>query len=452
MTKDTIVLLGAIVGVLAGLLAVMDRVLSIRERFLAARRPVEEAGKALLPQTSRGPERRHWMERFSSHLLRREVLVIIPAGILLNYLGLAVAVRLKSILYLDMMGTSLVAFLLGPWWAAITGLMSNSFVNWLLYPEPKGELIVFPWSLVNMAGGIYWGIVARRAVFAKYLVSVQTRSWDHMRFLAVFGVAGAAVMSVVGTLVQAALAEKTVLALDPGVAGAIDRLLIGWQASLRPVLAASVGDAWGNTLAWGIPSCLQNWVRYIPDKTLSAAFGLAAMRYGFPLYERELVLNQDRGRPPGDAFTSPLLLGALYAPSFLVLMSQGVYRSDKFWVVWCLPWAAVLMGVGYLIFRGPSAAAVRAARQHRLESYGRCLGVVESSSAYRFFDRLRYATIAASTLFVVALPLLEVDFYRVAFNFLCVVYGFLLALHLVRISVCQHNALSKAAGQGTDGD
>src|SRR5947209_18923605 len=86
----------------------------------------------------------------SSYLLWDEIGVIVPAGILLNYLGLVLSLRLQSILYLDMIGTALAAFLLGPWWGAIAALLSNSLVYWLLYPDLGAVLMIFPWLFGNM--------------------------------------------------------------------------------------------------------------------------------------------------------------------------------------------------------------------------------------------------------------------------------------------------------------
>jgi len=36
------------------------------------------------------------------------------------------------------------------------------------------------------------------------------------------------------------------------------------------------------------------------------------------------------------------------------------------------------------------------------------------------------------------------DFYRVTFKFFCVVYGFLLVVHLVRIAIAQNISVARA--------
>src|SRR6266849_3369283 len=154
MDKDTFVFFGAIAGLIAGVLSIVDRALSIREKIASS---AKRADGAIAQITTGGITSPRPFRVVLPFLLREEILVIVSAGLVLNYVGLAIAVRLKSLFYLDMTGTALVSFLLGPWWGAITGLVSNSFVNWALYPEENAYLIVFPWSLVNMTGGIFWG-------------------------------------------------------------------------------------------------------------------------------------------------------------------------------------------------------------------------------------------------------------------------------------------------------
>ena len=68
----------------------------------------------------------------------------VAAGLLLNYVGLTLSRHLESILFLDMTGTALVSFLLGPWWGSIVALLSNSVVNWLLFPDPGADVAIFP--------------------------------------------------------------------------------------------------------------------------------------------------------------------------------------------------------------------------------------------------------------------------------------------------------------------
>ena len=87
-----------------------------------------------------------------------EILPIALAGILLNVAGRQVA-QYYGGPFVDMTGTAFTAFLLGPWWAAAvasatTIINGNFFENY------------FPFGVVNIAGGLVWGYIARRADLA----------------------------------------------------------------------------------------------------------------------------------------------------------------------------------------------------------------------------------------------------------------------------------------------
>jgi len=53
-------------------------------------------------------------------------------------------------------------------------------------------------------------------------------------------------------------------------------------------------------------------------------------------------------------------------------------------------------------------------------------------------------TLIASLLFALCLPILLTDFYRATFKFFCVVYGFLLVVHLVRIAIAQNISIARS--------
>ncbi len=170
--KDLLMLGGTLAGFTAAILSILEKLLNLQERLgpgkAKASSPVEER-----PSSPRSPAGRPapTVVQRASYLLLYETGVIVAAGILLNYVGLTLSRHLQSILFLDMTGTALAAFLLGPWWGAIVALLSNSLVNWLLYPEVGADVVIFPWSLVNMTGGLFWGIMARRSGISKLLTS-----------------------------------------------------------------------------------------------------------------------------------------------------------------------------------------------------------------------------------------------------------------------------------------
>jgi hypothetical protein len=267
-----------------------------------------------------------------------------------------------------------------------------------------------------------------------------------------FGILAAGVMSVFGTAIQAALGQRLVLALNPDVAKAIDDLLNGLQGHVASPLSIFAGTKLASTLAWVFLSWLQNWVRYIPDKTISAAIALAIVKFGFPLYKRELILGGSAGVAPVDNWLSPVILGTAYIPSFLILLSAPAYNGRHFWVLWSFPLFIVPLAILLKCVRRTTPGRSAATAAHRMDAY---MNATLASQEYRqqFPDGLWFATVIASTLFVLELPLIGIsnrDLFRVSLNFFCVIYGFLFAMKLLFIMVAQNMAAAnpRAADSG----
>ena len=444
--KEMLMLGGTIAGFIAALLTVMEKLLDIQHRIQ------NRKGEKSAPRTERSaPEPAPTIDFFSSkplrgssYLLLYETSVIVAAGVLLNYVGLTLSRHMESILFLDMTGTALVAFLLGPWWGAIVALLSNSVVNWLLYPEAGADVVIFPWSLVNMTGALFWGVLARQASFQKYVRTPKSSALAHTWFLLSFGVVGAVVMSIPGTLVQAALNERTIFALNPEVAESLSARVTQWESAVQASLASLLGVQWSENIGWYVVNWFQNCVRYIPDKTMSAAIALVVLKYGYPLFEQELIHGGPEGERPGDERMLPLVLGLLYAPSYATLISSESYAGMQYWPLWSLPWVFIVMGYFNLRYWGPSDESLQEARLQRAERYARALKPIGKEPSYEFCRRLTFVTLVASLLFALCLPILLMDFYRVTFKFFCVVYGFLLVVHLIRVAIAQNISVARA--------
>ncbi|MFO0706872.1 MAG: hypothetical protein U0412_08460 [Nitrospira sp.] len=444
--KEMLMLGGTIAGFIAALLTVMEKLLDIQHR-MQTRKGEKDAPR----QERSAPETASTIDFFSSkplrgssYLLLYETSVIVAAGVMLNYVGLTLSRHMESILFLDMTGTALVAFLLGPWWGAIVALLSNSVVNWLLYPEAGADVVIFPWSLVNMTGALFWGVLARQASFQKYVRTPKSSALAHTWFLLSFGLVGAVVMSIPGTLVQAALNERTIFALNPEVAESLSARVTQWESAVQTSLASILGVQWSEDIGWYVVNWFQNCVRYIPDKTMSAAIALVVLKYGYPLFEQELIHGGPEGERPGDERMLPLVLGLLYAPSYATLISSESYAGMQYWPLWSLPWVFIVMGYFNLRYWGPSDESLQEARLQRAERYARALKPIGKEPSYEFCRRLTFVTLVASLLFALCLPILLMDFYRVTFKFFCVVYGFLLVVHLIRVAIAQNISVARA--------
>lgn len=85
-------------------------------------------------------------------------ILIIPIAIAINFIVGNLVLTLKLPLYLDSIGTFLVAILAGPWVGGLTGLLSIA-INSIADPS------LLPFSLIAGGLGFITGIMARKAMF-----------------------------------------------------------------------------------------------------------------------------------------------------------------------------------------------------------------------------------------------------------------------------------------------
>ncbi|WP_312641914.1 ECF transporter S component [Hydrogenoanaerobacterium sp.] len=95
-------------------------------------------------------------------------LLLIPIAVAVNFVGGQLAVALKIPLYLDCIGTILVAMLCGPWVGGLAGLVTN-----LVLGISNPTFFIF--AIVNVSVGIVTGFCARWngfSVWWKWLISM----------------------------------------------------------------------------------------------------------------------------------------------------------------------------------------------------------------------------------------------------------------------------------------
>ncbi len=452
MEKEVLASAGAMAGFIAAILTIIDRLFTLRDRAAAAARSAaaaraeeDEAGTLdSRPKPARVRRRRWWafdwpawLGPAPAYLIQSELALICGGGILLNSLGLLLSLRLESILFLDMVGTAFAAFLLGPWWGAATALLTNALVNWLLYPHEDPHLLIFPWTLVNMAGGFYWGALARTSWFRTYLRSGHASVLSHVTFLVAFGMIGACAMAVPGALVQSVVSHATPLTLNPTIVAGLQLLFEDLQRFAADQFGIRPGDA-----AVGIGAFLPAWLHacllYIPDKVVSVAMAMTLVKRGFPIFEQELVTGAPAGEPPSDNRLAPLLFGLLYAPVFALLISNEVYLADRYWPLWSAPWILVVGGYLWLSRSAPPDGDLRAARGDRAARYREEWRPLQRHPRALFCQRLTVGWLMASALFALFMPVMLDSYSSVAFNFFALVYGSMLGIHLMRVSVFQN--------------
>ena len=143
----------------------------------------------------------------------RWVLVVLVCCLAANLVGRVTVDVLSLPIYLDMVGTALTAILLGPWWGALLGGLTN-----VLGVSVSGtdSLLFTP---VNVAGGLLWGFGARYGM---------TRSIP--RF---FG------LNVLVAVACSCIAVPTIVTIDHGFGGhGSDQITLSAQALLMSVWAS----------------------------------------------------------------------------------------------------------------------------------------------------------------------------------------------------------------------
>lgn len=88
-------------------------------------------------------------------------LVLIPIAVGINLIGGTLCSALKLPLFLDMIGTIVIACLAGPWVAALTGLLTNLFLALVANP------VYLPYAVVSVLCGLVVGYMVKAGLFKK---------------------------------------------------------------------------------------------------------------------------------------------------------------------------------------------------------------------------------------------------------------------------------------------
>lgn len=97
-----------------------------------------------------------------------KTLVLIPIAVGINLIGGTLCSTLKLPLFLDMIGTIIVACLAGPWSAALTGVLTNVFLAVVANP------VYLPYAMVSFLCGLVTGYLVKWGLFRSKLGVVLT--------------------------------------------------------------------------------------------------------------------------------------------------------------------------------------------------------------------------------------------------------------------------------------
>jgi energy-coupling factor transport system substrate-specific component len=79
------------------------------------------------------------------------VVALVPVAAALNIVGGYINTALKLPIFLDMIGTAVVAIVLGPWWGALVGAITNIVSSFISGP------VGLPFAACNVIGALVWG-------------------------------------------------------------------------------------------------------------------------------------------------------------------------------------------------------------------------------------------------------------------------------------------------------
>jgi energy-coupling factor transport system substrate-specific component len=205
------------------------------------------------------------------------VAVLVPVMAALNIVAGTIVSTLKLPIFLDMTGTMVASVALGPWWGALTAVITNTTGSLTMGPTE------IPFALCNVIGAVVWGFGIRNLAMGRTF----TR-------LVILGV-------IVGILTQL-MAAPIVTFLFGGATGHSSDVLVATFATAgQSLLAAS--------FLGGIASS-------VADKIISTFVGLAILRALPPGLTAGVVL------PEGDSTrTAVLVAGGLAVGIVAVLLT-----------------------------------------------------------------------------------------------------------------------------------
>lgn len=90
------------------------------------------------------------------------IAIMIPLGVAINYVGGQIASSLSLPIYLDSIGTIVVAAIMGPWIGAASGILYNIISSLI-----SGNIMASLFGLCNLGSGLIVGYMARYKKFSK---------------------------------------------------------------------------------------------------------------------------------------------------------------------------------------------------------------------------------------------------------------------------------------------
>jgi len=374
--------------------------------YIGAITTVVAALKWLLGRVGRLPDLRSLPG--ATHSFSHEIAALVPIAVLMNLAGALLATVDRTV-FLDMVGTLVAAIVLGPWWGALIGLVSNMAMHALVVGVPiDTELEFLPFAMVQIAGAFYWGSVSRLGAVRTLLSSAEENVAAFARAILILGAGGGLVTGATSAWVIAVVMSGQ----EPLVA-----LNAFWtEQVLRPSVILTE----------------------IAGKISCVVIAALVVRALFPVFLRASTHHLVRS---GMLPVCGLLAGcAIYA--FALLESRTTILAAPAWIDGALAaWPIATPLVFLLGELGPStrASEVESVRRDRIRLYERLAEV--SRPADQTFRLASLLSILGAFL-AVALTSEDVSPRQVALRMIAVV-GFLLIVTWSFEVAARHNRLDQ---------
>ena len=374
------------------------------------------------------------------HSFRHEAVPIIGISLFMNVVGWGITSNGgRPMLFLDMSGTALCAILLGPWLAALTAILTP-FLIALVFPHAGSEHIV-SWLLVNLTGGVCWGIMARSKAFRRYFHRSETDLMDqiksHLQFLIFFGIVAAFLMAIAGSIVAGEI--KYFITPNTSFGVFVQEMFKTFQESLAGGYLSDMSLI-GKKFATDFYKLAIYLILYIPDKMISAAIGLLGAKYIFPIYAGRLAEDEHEQYHDYN-WLMPFFAGLIY-----LIMPASPAASSSYLIQYSPP-VILAAAVIYEGLRRPRPEKPSATRVARLKSYKKGL---KKASTDNFFSALVVAVLLAALVFISGLYFFNpIEAKAFARSFFRIILICLSAFYVLRLAIRQWNVLFDKDG-GSD--
>jgi energy-coupling factor transport system substrate-specific component len=186
-----------------------------------------------------------------------EAWVLIPIAVGINVVGGTIVQTLRIPLFMDVIGTILVAILAGPWVAVVAGVLTNVVLGFTSGPQ------LIPFALTNAAIAITVGLMAQRGWFR---IEEAIGYWRI--------VAGGIIVALVATIVSAPIAVYVFGGVTPGAQGALTSFFLasGQEIWTSVVAASFISEPIDKTISIAIAYAIAQAVpiRYLPRRGMEA--------------------------------------------------------------------------------------------------------------------------------------------------------------------------------------